>query len=152
MLTFTQTLFTGSILYTCCIGCIKLSILMLYKRLFPVKSMNIMVWIVSAIVVLWAFGGILVGCFTCVPIEKLWNPMMPGGCLNMGKFYYGLQIPNIVTDAMILFMPMHAVWGLPISRAQKFGLSGIFVVGFLYSLPLYSISHPVQYALKADNK
>lgn len=56
---------------------------------------------------------------------------MPGGCLNMGRFYYGLQIPNIVTDAMILFMPMHAVWGLPISRAQRLGLSGIFIVGFL---------------------
>lgn len=61
--------------------------------------------------------------------------MMPGGCLNMGRFYYGLQIPNIVTDAMILFMPMHAVWGLPISRAQKLGLSGIFIVGFLYVPP-----------------
>ncbi|KAJ5966206.1 hypothetical protein N7481_012920 [Penicillium waksmanii] len=131
LVVYLKTLFTGSILYTCCIGCIKLSILMLYRRLFPVKSMKIMVWIVSAIVVLWAFGGILVGCFTCIPTEKLWHPMIPGGCLNMGKFYYGLQIPNIATDAMILFMPMHTVWKLPISRAQKVGLSGIFVVGLL---------------------
>lgn len=48
VLTFPQTLFTGSILYTCCIGCIKLSNLMLYR---PVESMDIVVWIVSAIVV-----------------------------------------------------------------------------------------------------
>ncbi|KAJ5098645.1 hypothetical protein N7532_005646 [Penicillium argentinense] len=74
---------------------------MLYKRLSPVKSMNVMVWIVSAIVVHLAFGGILVGCFTCIPTEKL------------------LQIPNIFTDAMILFMPMHTVWGLPIQKPRR---------------------------------
>jgi hypothetical protein len=75
--------------------------------------------------------GILAVCFTCIPTEKLWNPTIPGGCTDLGKFYYGLQIPIIVTDAAILVMPMHTVWGLPISRAQKTGLSIIFVLGFL---------------------
>ncbi|KAJ5690036.1 hypothetical protein N7462_004428 [Penicillium macrosclerotiorum] len=128
---YLKTLFTGSILYTLCIASIKLSILMLYRRLFPVKAMNIGVKIVSSIVVLWAACGILAGCFTCIPTKKLWSPEVPGGCMDLGKFYYGLQIPNIATDAIILFMPMHTVWGLPISRAQKVGLSAIFVVGFL---------------------
>lgn len=126
-----KTLFTGSILYTLCIASIKLSILMLYKRLFPVRPMNIAVQVVSLIVIVWAACGILAGCFICVPTEKLWNPMIPGGCMDLGKFYYGLQIPNIVTDAIILVMPMHTVWGLPISKAQKTGLSIIFVLGFL---------------------
>ncbi|GLI74266.1 hypothetical protein PoHVEF18_002503 [Penicillium ochrochloron] len=128
---YLKTLFTGSILYTLCVASIKLSILMLYKRLFPVKPMDIAVKIVSMIIILWAACGILAGCFTCIPTEKLWNPMIPGGCMDLGKFYYGLQIPNIVTDAVILVMPMHTVWGLPISRAQKTGLSIIFVLGFL---------------------
>ncbi|KAJ5101914.1 hypothetical protein NUU61_004136 [Penicillium alfredii] len=128
---YLKTLFTGSILYTCCIACIKLSILMLYRRLFPTKYMYVAANTVASIVILWAFGGILVGCFTCIPTEKSWHPEIPGGCMDLGKFYYGLQIPNIVTDALILFMPIHVVWGLPISKAQKVGLSGIFVVGFL---------------------
>lgn len=130
-----QTLFTGSILYTGCIACIKLSILTLYRRLFPTKTMNIAVQIVGGIVILWAVCGILAGCFNCIPTEKLWYPDLPGGCMNLPKFYYGLQIPNIVTDAIILVMPMQVVWGLPISRAQKVGLSGIFVVGLLYVHP-----------------
>lgn len=93
--------------------------------------MNIAVQVVSLIVIVWAACGILAGCFICVPTEKLWNPMIPGGCMDLGKFYYGLQIPNIVTDAIILAMPMHTVWRLPISKAQKTGLSIIFVLGFL---------------------
>lgn len=126
-----QTLFTGSILYTGCIACIKLSILMLYRRLFPTKPMQAAVNWVSGIVVLWAVCGIIAGCFNCIPTEKLWYPQLPGGCMNLPKFYYGLQIPNIVTDAIILIMPMPVVWSLPVSKAQKVGLSGVFVVGAL---------------------
>jgi hypothetical protein len=110
---------------------IKLSILALYQRLFPIKGMKRAVNAVSLIVILWAACGILAGCFTCIPTEKLWHPMIEGGCMNLSKFYYGLQIPNIATDAIILLMPMHIVWNLPISKAQKLGLSAIFVLGFL---------------------
>ncbi|EPS32393.1 hypothetical protein PDE_07353 [Penicillium oxalicum 114-2] len=131
LVVYLKTLFTGSILYTLCVASIKLSILMLYKRLFPVRPMKAAVQVVSLIIILWAACGILAGCFTCIPTEKLWNPMIPGGCMDLGKFYYGLQIPNIVTDAVILVMPMHIVWGLPISKAQKTGLSIIFILGLL---------------------
>lgn len=104
---------------------------MLYRRLFPVKLMKVAVNIVGMIVILWAACGIVAGCFTCIPTQKLWHPDLPGGCMDLGKFYYGLQIPNIATDFMILVMPMHVVWGLPVSRPQKIGLSAIFVVGLL---------------------
>lgn len=105
---------------------------MLYRRIFPTKQMKTGVNVVSMIVILWAACGILTGCFTCIPTEKLWYPELPGGCMDLSKFYYGLQVPNIATDAIILFMPMHVVWGLPISRTQKFGLSAIFILGFLF--------------------
>ncbi|KAJ5177795.1 uncharacterized protein N7500_000494 [Penicillium coprophilum] len=128
---YLKTLFTGSILYTGCIACIKLSILMLYRRLFPVKTMKFAVNLVSLIVILWAACGILAGCFTCIPTEKLWHPMVEGGCMDLSRFYYGLQVPNIATDAIILLMPMHIVWKLPISKTQKLCLSGIFILGLL---------------------
>ncbi|KAJ5303535.1 hypothetical protein N7476_010334 [Penicillium atrosanguineum] len=128
---YLKTLFTGSILYTCCIASVKLSILTLYRRIFPTKWMKMSANIVGMVVILWAACGILAGAFTCIPTEKLWNPQIPGGCMNLSKFYYGLQIPNIATDAIILFMPMHVVWALPISNNQKVGLSGIFILGFL---------------------
>ncbi|KAG0157579.1 hypothetical protein PDIDSM_4764 [Penicillium digitatum] len=131
VVTYLKTLFTGSILYTGCIASIKLSILMLYRRLFPVKTMKFAVHVVSLIVTIWASCGILAGCFACIPTEKLWHPMLEGGCIDLSKFYYGLQVPNIATDAIILLMPMHIVWNLPIAKAQKLGLSGIFILGFL---------------------
>ncbi|KAJ6113017.1 hypothetical protein N7512_008341 [Penicillium capsulatum] len=128
------TLFTGSILYIGCIACIKLSILMLCRQLFPANPIQIAVWWVSGLFILWVMCGISAGCFNCIPTEKLWYPEMPGGCMNLPKFSYGLQVPNIATDAIILVMPMPIVWSLPVSKAQKIGLSGIFVSRTLYQV------------------
>lgn len=89
------------------------------------------VYTVGMIVILWGFGVCLVGAFVCIPVKKLWEPTVEGGCLDLGDYYYGLQIPNIITDAIILIMPVQIVWGLPISKTQKGLLSGIFVVGIL---------------------
>ncbi|KAI9037724.1 uncharacterized protein KD926_000065 [Aspergillus affinis] len=135
LVVYMKTLSTGSFTYTLCIAFVKLSILAFYKRLFPVKPMVLAVNIVGSVVILWAYGVCLVGALTCIPFRKLWDPTIPGGCIDLPKFYYGLQIPNIVTDAIILGMPMKVVWNLHVPRTQKVALSGIFLLGFLCETP-----------------
>ncbi|KAJ5607298.1 hypothetical protein N7537_003917 [Penicillium hordei] len=90
-------------------------------------TMRYAVNIVSLIVIPWATCSILAGYFTCIPTEKLWHPMIEGGCVNLSRFYYGLQMPNITTDTIIPLLPMHI--------AQKLGLSGILILRFLWVLP-----------------
>lgn len=132
LVVYMKTLSSGSFLYTACITCVKLSILAFYKRLFPIKPMVLAVNIVGATVLLWCFGVCLIGAVTCIPFRKLWEPTIPGGCIDLAKFYYGLQIPNIVTDAVILVMPLRVVWELQMKRVQKVLLTGIFMLGVLY--------------------
>ncbi|OJJ62647.1 hypothetical protein ASPSYDRAFT_41316 [Aspergillus sydowii CBS 593.65] len=131
LVVYMKTLSSGSFLYPACITCVKLSLLAFYKRLFPIKPMVLAVNIVGAMVVLWCFGACLIGAVTCIPFRKLWDPTIPGGCIDLAKFYYGLQIPNIVTDAVILVMPLRVVWDLQMKRVQKVLLTGIFMLGFL---------------------
>ena len=103
--------------------------------------------IVGAMVLLWCFGVCLIGAVTCIPFRKLWEPTIPGGCIDLAKFYYGLQIPNIVTDAVILVMPLRVVWDLQMKRVQKVLLTGIFMLGFLYasSPSLFNFHNPVHF-------
>lgn len=89
--------------------------------------------IVAAIVFLWGFGVIVISGATCIPFQKLWMPTIPGGCINLPKLYYGSQIPNIVTDAIILVMPVKVVWNLHVSKTRKYLLLGIFTLGLLYA-------------------
>ncbi|PWY87371.1 integral membrane protein [Aspergillus heteromorphus CBS 117.55] len=128
---YLKTLASGSFLYPLCITFTKLSILALYKRIFSIRPMILAANGVAALVILWCFGVCLIGAVTCMPFHKLWDPTVPGGCINLPQFYYGLQIPNIVSDAIILVLPMRPVWNLQVPRTQKVMLTGIFLLGAL---------------------
>jgi len=131
LVVYMKTLSSGGFLYTACITCIKLSILAFYKRLFPVKPMVLAVNIVAAVIILWCVGVFITSAVVCVPFRKLWEPTIPGTCIDLAKFYYGLQIPNILTDAIILVMPLRVVWNLKMPRAQRVLLTAIFMLGVL---------------------
>jgi hypothetical protein len=47
------------------------------------------------------------------------------------KFFYGNAIPTIVTDVLMLALPLPYIAQLQLPRGQKWGLAGIFLVGIL---------------------
>ncbi|RHZ64506.1 hypothetical protein CDV55_106260 [Aspergillus turcosus] len=122
---------SNSFVYTGCILFIKLSILALYKRLFSVPRMIVAANVIGAFVILWALAIFMVGALLCLPVQKFWQPSIEGSCIDPAKFYYGQQIPNILTDLVILIMPLKVVWALPIAKTQRLLLSGVFMVGGL---------------------
>lgn len=56
---------------------------------------------------------------------------MEGKCFSWSAFYYGTQIPNILTDIYIVVMPLREVFGLRLTRLQKGILVGIFGIATL---------------------
>ncbi|KAJ5611147.1 hypothetical protein N7510_007866 [Penicillium lagena] len=117
--------------YTATVVFVKLSILALYKRLFATKKMLTAIYIVGTIVLMWAVAVFVTTGLMCIPVNKFWDPTVEGACIDAAKFYYGIQIPNILTDAILLCMPLNVVWKLPIAKSQKLLLSGVFLVGGL---------------------
>lgn len=128
-----QTQFSGSFLYPACITFVKLSILFQYRRVFASHSdgfkwqINFLIVIVTA----WGLGIMVTACFLCTPIDKLWNldPTAPGRCIDIVKFYYGLQIPNILTDVLIIVVPIREVMTLDLTRKLKVGAIAMFLLG-----------------------
>ena len=150
---FFKTLFTGEILYTLTLCSVKYSILAFYFRLF-VKSIRIPVYVLTTLVTAWGIAvvslvarpcaitfltdigtQILVSIFQCVPISALWN-RSPNDSSECGvddyAFFIGNAVPNIVTDAAILSLPIPVIWKLHRTTSQKIALSGIFMLGSLY--------------------
>ncbi|KAJ5291074.1 hypothetical protein N7478_000325 [Penicillium angulare] len=117
--------------YTPCVAFIKLSVLALYKRLFAVRYMVLACNIMASVVILWTVSILVANTLSCIPIKKSWDMSIDGSCIDMASFYYGMQIPNIVSDLIILVMPIKVVVGLPIAKTQKLLLSCVFLVGGL---------------------
>lgn len=104
----------------------------MYCRIFPLRGFKIGAWVISVITVIWSLLFIFICIFQCTPIARAWNPTIPGKCLYLRGIFIGNAVPNIVTDAAILAMPMHQVWKLQARLAQRLTICGIFLLGCLY--------------------
>lgn len=125
--------YSGSFLYPACITFVKLSILMQYRRLFShhSRSFHWQINVLITLVALWGGGIILTAFFLCVPMEKNWNTSVEGTCIPIIPFYYGLQIPNIVTDLLIIVVPIREVMKLALNKRLKTGAITMFALGIV---------------------
>lgn len=83
---------------------------------------------------------ILVTILQCQPTNAWWNrfnpthPLRPDQykcTVDSVKFFYGNAIPTIVTDILMLALPLPYITSLQLPKGQKWALAGIFLVGLL---------------------
>lgn len=147
-------LFISEVSYTIVICSVKFSLLAFYWRIFKQSKIRVPIYVLGAIVSCWGiavvsslrFDGfarllmitqIFITILQCHPVSDFWNRFAPNAkgsfhCgVNENHFFDGNSIPNIVTDAAILVLPMPFVWQLHLSKAQKLALTSVFIFGIL---------------------
>ena len=121
-----------SILYFGSVNLPKVAILALYYRLFPNKHMRQAVRLTIAILVALTIATVTTGLSSCRPFAANWNPQLPGAhCIDKEAFFRYGSIPNILTDIVILVIPVRTVWNLHTSTRLRIGLTVTFMVGGL---------------------
>ncbi|KAJ5114308.1 hypothetical protein NUU61_000067 [Penicillium alfredii] len=109
---------------------IKLSILMFYWRIF---GMNWMIWVCLALSIAWAIGCAVAFSCSCRPLSYFWSQFEDpkgGKCvIDLYGFYIGNAAVNVLTDFLILFVPIPLVWKLQMRKGQKIAVSSIFLLG-----------------------
>ncbi|KEQ90526.1 hypothetical protein AUEXF2481DRAFT_566694 [Aureobasidium subglaciale EXF-2481] len=130
---FLKIQYTGVIQYPLCVTFTKLSILYQYKRLFPNRDFKMMANVIITIMIMWCTAIMFTGIFMCTPIRKAWEPAIDGTCIGLVPFYYGMQIPNVITDVMILLLPFREIQRLELPGRQKIGVA---ITCFLWVISL----------------
>ncbi|OHE97152.1 hypothetical protein CORC01_07593 [Colletotrichum orchidophilum] len=129
-----QTFFKWSyltiIFYNTGLACVKVSILLLYLRILRDLNYRKACYVVLFFVVCVSLWTILSAIFFCVPIRKNWDDTVTGVCFKKGVAWYVNAGLNILTDFMILILPLPILPKIKQSRRQKIGLYLIFVLGF----------------------
>ncbi|KAL8666781.1 MAG: hypothetical protein Q9168_007417, partial [Polycauliona sp. 1 TL-2023] len=113
---------------------IKLSILFLYRRLFPRENTtrqwrisHATLGIISVMIAITTIFGV---AFQCTPVAYAWDLTIPGGhCINFKVFARFVNLANMVTDLLILALPMPIVWGLHLDVQRKVAVSAMFLLG-----------------------
>ncbi|KAH7126037.1 hypothetical protein EDB81DRAFT_203112 [Dactylonectria macrodidyma] len=123
-------LVVAEILYAFNLGWTKLSLLLMYYRIFRVPYFKRMAWIVGTFVMCWVVTITFLFVFICVPVEKLWYPELPGHCINQVGTWIANAASTIFTDIVILLLPLRPIWRLQLSKSEKIGLMVAFGLGF----------------------
>ena len=129
------TLFVGEQFYNTSLPLIKVSALLFYARVFKtVRWFRVALWIVGAMVVSWFIAIECVAIFSCIPDRKLWEPTIPGHCIDTYTSFLGTAAPNVITDFLILLLPLPMLWRLNIGLKHRLGLIFVFMLGYRYML------------------
>jgi hypothetical protein len=135
-------LVVAEILYVFNLVWTKLSILLMYYRIFHFPYFKRWAYIIGAFVVVWVICITFLFIFICVPVQKLWYPDLPGRCINQVGTWIANAVSTIATDLAILVLPMPQVWKLQLRLSEKIALTVAFSLGFLYVLHFRDLINP----------
>ncbi|KAL7626794.1 hypothetical protein AAE478_003568 [Parahypoxylon ruwenzoriense] len=111
----------------------KCALLLLYPQLFGVDSRfrrtchGTLFFCVG-----YLFCNMITEFLGCHPINKKWEPVVPGECVDsiVAATFYGAC--NIASDLVIAILPLTMIWRLQLpTRRQKLGLSLVLSCGFI---------------------
>lgn len=131
---FTKLSYIGTVLYFTITSATKVSILLMYNRLFSVDtSFRRQVVIVAAAVAGFWIGCTVADLLNCIPLEWTWNNALddPRYCFNYNIFWLTSGIVEACLDIVIIIMPVRVVIGLSLNKSKKFAVAGVFLLGVL---------------------
>ena len=122
-------------IYPVCTNATKISILLLYRRIFTTQnpSFKWALYTTFALLVAWAITGFFTTVFQCAPVQEQWEKIIVGGrCINWTAALTALAVINTVLNVSILVLPIPMIWGLQMPLRRKLAIIGIFVIGCGY--------------------
>lgn len=127
-----QILYVELLIYSFAVPLPKLVLLLFYVRIFSNRRFKIACYVVGAFVVAWCPAVFFTDVFQCSPIALAWDKSITSGtCINVLAFFRYIAIPVVLSDAVLLIMPLPMIWQLHMNHKQKLALSSVFLLGSL---------------------
>lgn len=109
----------------------KLAILVLYRRLFPAKRVRVIIYILASVLVGASIANTTAVLAACRPFSANWNISGDAVCIDRHALFIWSSLPNMITDLVILILPLPIIWRLQMDNSMKAGLTFTFIVGSL---------------------
>lgn len=120
MVHFQKIQYAAAIIYGPCVWCIKVTLLLILVRVFtPFRKIITVVWAFIFVMLLYYIVVTALKIFVCNPIRTTWDPDVEGKCLNEYVLFSIDTSLSILTDLIILLLPIPLVWSLRVTTKKK---------------------------------
>jgi len=96
-LTTKQGLLLGWTLYLVACFATIMSLLSLYRRIFPTPGYKKIAFILMIVTILWFIGAMVGNFIMCIPFNSFWLRLKPGKCLNFNIYALGIGVVEVVS-------------------------------------------------------
>jgi hypothetical protein len=86
---------------------------------------------IITIICCWLIAQVILSAVPCIPVQYFWDKTIEGYCPDSTPERWMSSVGNIVTDFVILLLPVPVIWRLRIAKGQKLALGAVFGLGFL---------------------
>ncbi|KAJ6167640.1 hypothetical protein N7497_000483 [Penicillium chrysogenum] len=121
--------FVSQAFYKLTMNMTKMSILLLYLRIFIQRWFRITCYVLLVIIAFYMVAAFFASIFQCTPVARAWNKTIPGSCINITTNWYANAGFSIATDIIILTLPMYPLYKSKIVLKRKIALMGVFALG-----------------------
>ncbi|GJD02342.1 integral membrane protein [Colletotrichum higginsianum] len=131
---FVKVFLAAQVMYASELLAIKLSIIVLMQRIFSRSSpwFRTTSWLAVGLSCAWALYTGLLGFVICRPVRSAWDiSVAKTGCGDYTVAFSAVAVFDIVTDVVIVVLPIRVVSGLQMARAHKLALYVVFGAGFV---------------------
>ncbi|KAK8045613.1 hypothetical protein PG993_005637 [Apiospora rasikravindrae] len=126
---YMKSFYVSIILYNVGLCLIKVSILLQYRRIFTQKLTQWMSGGLLTFILAWTVTLSVLLPLVCYPVDKFWEPSLPGSCVDQLAVWYVMAGVNIVTDFAIFVIPLPVIKSLQLPTKQKMLLVVVFGLG-----------------------
>ncbi|KAG4425460.1 hypothetical protein IFR04_001379 [Cadophora malorum] len=122
-----RCLWVAIIAYNIALTTIKISIILQYLRVFVGRRIRSWCWATIALVAVYGLETVITAVITCIPVNAFW--LGGGSCIPKKFLWFFNAAFNILTDIIILVLPMPVLSSLRLPLKQKIGLMFVFALG-----------------------
>jgi hypothetical protein len=107
----------------------KVSIILQYLRVFVGLRITYACWVALVFIAACGIQGFFTAIFICKPISAFWDSTTTGTCISRKFLWFFAAALNILTDLIVITLPMPVLSTLGLPRKQKISLMFVFALG-----------------------
>ncbi|QKX57965.1 uncharacterized protein TRUGW13939_05085 [Talaromyces rugulosus] len=126
-----------AILYQLAVVSSKMGVLLLYLHIFDRRQLRFVCYAIACIVVLNCVSSIIAVLLICIPLHAFWDHSPNANCVDTNSLFRWTSFANIVTDVVMLVLPVPAIFKMTSSISVKLGIFttlGMGSVGLVFSI------------------
>ncbi|KAH7257076.1 hypothetical protein BKA59DRAFT_522383 [Fusarium tricinctum] len=121
--------YIAQIFYKLTINLAKISMLLLYLRIFVQEWFRRCCFTLMAIIASYMAVALALSIWQCHPLSGAWDKSLHPKCVSLDKTWHANAGFSIATDVLILMLPMHPIWSSKLAVPHKRALITVITMG-----------------------